>query len=539
MYSAVRVGLHCPGYARDFGRIKADNPSYPKISEQIRTWICCNIVSQTVATVYGFPAFTSFDASVVAACHPNSLVKVAESIKQLVRIAHLEDEIAKTLNSNPKDPLGLSQLSERLPLIQILSQKLDELELELAAGSANPENMVDDQRKFVLLGARVHLLTYYFLDTNNNNGSGNGSTSANTISCTSGSDLQLQKGMVQAYNSALALMSHAETAHSNNRSFFKYLPGIHVQMLWQSTAIVCRVCHSNFAQFVDAERGRVLYARCISLILKASIFKHDMMYRASEIMQQVWRLYATLAKRNSVQSNALISRVRIRTRMAASVFFDTLWTMKEEWGIRSDAPAVLSQRNVEEKENEKDGEKDGDEKDKEDCGIGDIQDGSKPETKEEAMVNLLDPVKTNSNASNSNSNNNLNVDNEIDLNMNSISTPQTNPSNTLDTLLNSRTSYSASPHNQNGHNNNDHVYNHYNPPSSASSSSHYNNTLENPLADDIFQTLDSELCLKDVETLMIDFGFDNDEAFQTLMYEGGNSTRNGGDNLFQDSFSSF
>lgn len=316
MFSAIRVGLHCPGYARDFGRIKADNPIYPKISEQIRTWIGCNIVSQTVATVYGFPAFTSFDASVLSACEASSGIDVPEAIKQLMLIQHLEEEVAKTLNSNPKDPLGLSELSERLSLIQILSRKLDELEMRLGE--------IDDCRKFVMLGARVHLLTYYFLD--------NGGYS----------ELQLQKGMVHAYNSALALLEHSERAYRRDRSFFRYMPNIYAQILWQSSCIICKVYHSPFAQFVDSNTGRQMYMSCVSLISKASILKHDVMYRAAEIMQQVWRLYGALARRNGGFASP---RILIRTRMSASVFFDALWTLREEIGIRSIAPVVLDQRN--------------------------------------------------------------------------------------------------------------------------------------------------------------------------------------------------
>lgn len=317
MYSAIRVGLHCPGYARDFGRIKADNPIYPKISEQLRTWICCNIVSQTVATVYGFPAFTSFDASVLSACDGSSGIDIPEPIKQLMLIQHLEEEVAKTLNSNPKDPLGLSELSERLSLIQILSQKLDELEMRLGK--------MDDCRKFVLLGARVHLLTYYYLD--------NGGYP----------ELQLQKGMIQAYNSALALLDHGEQAYRRDKSFFRYMPGIYAQILWQSSTIICKVFHSPFSQFIDGHAGRRMYVASINLISKASILKHDMMYRAAEIMQQIWRLFGSLARRN-----ASSSRILIRTRMSASVFFDCLWTMREEIGIRSVAPVILDQRIPEE-----------------------------------------------------------------------------------------------------------------------------------------------------------------------------------------------
>lgn len=319
MYSGIRVGLHCPGYARDFGRINYTNPIYPKISEQVRTWICCNIVSQTVATVYGFPAFTSFDATVLSACENDSGIDVPVTIKQLMQIQHLEEEVAKTLNSNPKDPLGLSELSERLSLIQILSRKMDELEMRL-----NPD--LDDCRKLVMLGARVHLLTYYFLD--------NGGYS----------DLQLQKGMVHVYNSALALLEHAERAYQRDRSFFRYMPGIYTQLLWQSSCIICKVYHSPFGQYVDSNAGRQMYMSCVSLMSKASILKHDMMYRAAEIMQQVWRLFGALSRRNQ-QQTPQSSRIVIRTRMSASVFFDVLWTLREEIGIRSVAPAVLDQRN--------------------------------------------------------------------------------------------------------------------------------------------------------------------------------------------------
>lgn len=328
MYSAIRVGLHCPGYARDFGRIKVDNPIYPKISEQLRTWICCNIVSQTVATVYGFPAFTSFDASVLSACDGSAGIDIPDPIKQLMAIQHLEEEVANTLNSNPKDPLGLSELSERLALIRILSRKLDELEMRLGT--------LDDCRKFVLLGARVHLLTYYYLD--------NGGYS----------ELQLQKGMIQAYNSALALMEHCNRAYKRDKSFFRYMPGIYTQILWQSSAIICKVFHSPFVQFVDGNAGRQMYMACVKLISKASILKHDMMYRAAEIMQQVWRLFGALARRN-----ASSPRIVIRTRMAASVFFDCLWTMREEIGIKSVAPVVLDQRNPEDADNDDDGDDEG------------------------------------------------------------------------------------------------------------------------------------------------------------------------------------
>lgn len=315
LFNAVRVGLHCPGYAREFGRVKADNPNYPKISEQIRTWTCCNIVSQTVGTVFGFPSFTSFDASVVSACHQDSAIDIPEPIRQMMTIQHVEHEVEKTLNSNLQDPLGLSDLSERLSLIQMMARKLDTLELNIGP--------LDDIRRFGLLAARVHLMTYYLLD-------GDGI-----------STLQQQKGIIQAYNSCLELIDHSINATKRSRNFIKYMPGCYVQTLWQSSAIITRVYHSEFSEFVDMASGKEIFSNCVKLISRASILKHDMAYRATEIMQQLWQIYGSLKQRKAASL-----KLSVRTRMAASVFFDSVWAMREECGgIRSVAPTVLNQRN--------------------------------------------------------------------------------------------------------------------------------------------------------------------------------------------------
>lgn len=444
MYSAIRLGLHCPGYSRDFGRIKTDNPSYPQMNEQIRTWICCNIVSQSVATVYGYPAFTSFDASVLSACGPDSSIKMAEPIRQLMEIQHFEEEVAKTLNSNPRDPLGLSELSERLSLIQILSRKLDELDMQL-------EGTMDDCRKFVLLAARVHLLTYYYLD--------NGGYS----------EIQLQKGMIKAYNSALALLEHCERTYSADRSFIKYMPGIYSQILWQSSSIICKVYHSHFVQFVDGAAGKQLYHNCIKFISKASILKHDMMYRAAELMQQVWRLFAELEGDRA-------QRIVVRTRMSASVFFDCLWTLREEVGIRSAAPVILYQRLPVDADNEDEEEQ------------ADFKDQPLHFQPQDQKTLLSSPK----------SGNRLNsAGNTASLESNSIN--KVKAVNTLNSQ--SSTTTQPAPIFRNAVISNGSAFN-----------NNSNNSSNNNKTD--FFSWDADLIWKDVDSLMTDFGFGEEEAPQ-------------------------
>jgi transcriptional regulatory protein LEU3 len=316
MFNSIRVGLHCPGYARDFARIKADNPIYPKVNEQIRTWICCNVVSQAIGGMFGFPSFTTFDATILAACRADSGMDVPETIRQMMMIQQLENEIEKALNSNLMDPSGLAELSERLSLIQIMAHKLDELELTITD--------LDDSRRLMLLATRVHLLTYYFLDSDGLTG------------------VKLRIGLVQVYNSALALLDHCDQVCRRDKDFIRYVPQVYITIIWQTALIVNKVLHSQYAEYVDPNAGRVLYYATVQHLAKASILKHDMAYRAAEIMQQMWRLYDSLADKADMRT--VQAKVSIRTRMAASVFFDSLWTMREECGIRSVAPAILNQR---------------------------------------------------------------------------------------------------------------------------------------------------------------------------------------------------
>ncbi|AOW04042.1 YALI0D13904p [Yarrowia lipolytica CLIB122] len=315
LFSAIKIGLHCPGYARDFSRIKtaSSNSLYPQISEQIRTWIACNIVSQTVATVMGFPAFANFDSSILSACSSDSsVVNVPESLKQMCLLSQLDQQIEKTLNSNSKDPLGLCQSTERLSLISIISRRLDRVETEA--------NEYDPLRRFLFLSVRVRLYIYYYLDNMDF------------------SDIQLQKGLVQLYNASLEFLDHVTSVHARDPSFIKYLPGVYTQQIWQTLCVIIKIIHSSLNEFIDTSSGKKLFDECLKLLENASILKHDMAYRASEITYQLWHLYATLHK-----SGRTSTKVNIRTRLSASVFFDCLWTMREECGIRSMAPSVLTQ----------------------------------------------------------------------------------------------------------------------------------------------------------------------------------------------------
>ncbi|KAK6457955.1 uncharacterized protein RJT20DRAFT_125838 [Scheffersomyces xylosifermentans] len=306
LFQAIRIGLHCPS-SISVSDVQQKTPQQLSMAhEQAKTWIVCNVVSQTIATSFGFPAFVQFDSSIWNSIRPGSSVSIPRSIQLMMEIAHFEDQVAKTINSNTLDPYGLVDPTERLPLLKLLSRRLDEIEIRVSH-----ELPVDDGfRRFQLLSARVHLLTYYFMDSSRI------------------ADFELQRGLVNLYNAATSLINLAQFFQSKDKKFVKYLPGVYVLNIWQAACIIGKLIHSQLKKVVDTGSGKQSYLAAISLAAKASILKHDMAHRSSGIMRNMWQLFRTLDDKKLSSLS-----ITIRTRMSASVFFDCLHLLREQVGM--------------------------------------------------------------------------------------------------------------------------------------------------------------------------------------------------------------
>lgn len=157
MFQAIRVGLNCADFSKEY-----TTANFELINEQLRTWVCCNIVSQFIASSFGFPSYTSFDNSIL---NSTSLLfnqmkgtNIPLPLKQLTQIARFENQVINTISNNGTNVVGVADRETVHPLIQVLNQQLVHLDLSLR------ESNIDDIRKFSLLVAKTHLLTYYFND---------------------------------------------------------------------------------------------------------------------------------------------------------------------------------------------------------------------------------------------------------------------------------------------------------------------------------------------------------------------------------------
>lgn len=333
MFQAIRVGLNCAEFSKEYATANSE-----LINEQVRTWVCCNIVSQVIASSFGFPAYVSFDHTVVNAARDNQEAhkhhKIPSAIKQMAQIAHFEYQVVSTMNTNPSSELGMVANEQKQPLLHVLNQQLSQLETNLR------ENKVDSIRKFLLLVAKVHLLTYYFTEAASN--LKKDSTDVRLMSLSEiESNFETKRGLVRVYNAAIGLLSHSTAMWQTDPTIIKYFPGVFVLNIWQSACIISKLVHSSLSSVLDRDRGKKAYQDAVSLTFNASVLKHDMAYRSSAIMRSIWSMFANMHadwqkdkdSRDDRVANDFNLGINVKSRMSVSVFFDCLYILREKCGM--------------------------------------------------------------------------------------------------------------------------------------------------------------------------------------------------------------
>lgn len=331
MFQALRVGLNSANFSKEYGVINDD-----LTFEKINTWITCNIVSQTIASSFGFPAYVSFDYSVIGSTklnENNNIIgnnKIPSCLRQMAQIAYFENQIVKTMNSNLSNEIGLVDIEESQPLLLVLTEQLNQLDVKLKRDN------IDDIRKFLLLVSKVHLLTYHFT------GSKEQQHMLEAIKTSASSfEFERKRGLVRVYNAAVELLVHTDRMWKKDPTIVKYFPGVFVLHIWQTACIVCKLLHSSISHILDEQRGKYAYQKTILIAYNASAMKHDMAYRASGIMRSVWSLFENLfedwkiskkEKPNETEPDFNLDLI-VNSRMSVSVFFDCLYILRKRCGM--------------------------------------------------------------------------------------------------------------------------------------------------------------------------------------------------------------
>ncbi|KAJ5611379.1 hypothetical protein N7510_008098 [Penicillium lagena] len=99
---------------------------------------------------------------------------------------------------------------------------------------------------------------------------------------------------------------------------------------------ILKVQDSSYAGLLDVEGGKRAFNTAISLLRRASLEDNDLPGRTSKILAQLW------AGQGSSKQTTEEPSLQLRTRLAASLLHDSLWTWRKRFGGQGTVPHTPS-----------------------------------------------------------------------------------------------------------------------------------------------------------------------------------------------------
>ncbi|KAF1816540.1 hypothetical protein P152DRAFT_369526, partial [Eremomyces bilateralis CBS 781.70] len=305
MQIAKQIGLHRPSHAQDFTRTHI-NLKDEDVKDRLKTWACCNIVAQNIATGYGQPPDTLYDATLDfgdASFHDTPL---PTQVAQRLALEKFCNHITKTLYSNEKQPNDIFGERQDSIRVNMLAQAMHGLETRLDSST--------NWLPLHLSAVRLHLRLHTFFDP--------------PSSPTYSSDLQ------ELYQ---ATTNFLDVAMSDELTGLKYATSFIMQMMLAAGFALFKLLNSFFVVNVDRDYGRNLFYRTIRAIRNMSVITNDLPQRLAEVLVQLWKASGEGFKyeedsdrpptRRSVDHNV---QLKVRCRMSMSLLYDSVWRWREE-----------------------------------------------------------------------------------------------------------------------------------------------------------------------------------------------------------------
>ena len=148
--ASLQMGLHRPGFTRDF--VDSYKKSVMGESEDVKssTWLACYIISQQQASRLGVPLSVPEDFSFEVAATSKDISPV---LVNLYRISRFTTRFNTALGGSPTHPSGLLEPSSRLNILKLFVSEFDRLQIEVDAQGYRVLELA-------LLGSLLHLLSY-------------------------------------------------------------------------------------------------------------------------------------------------------------------------------------------------------------------------------------------------------------------------------------------------------------------------------------------------------------------------------------------
>lgn len=138
-------------------------------------------------------------------------------------------------------------------------------------------------------------------------------------------------GLLRAFDLAVGLISKLENLDGSS-DLMKYCPGPHLRTTCLAALFILRLLNSNYSQLLDVECGRHAFNTALGLLRRSSLEDNDLPARGSKILAQLWH------GQNHSSQKSEEPRLKLRTRLAASLIHDSLWDWRERFGGQRSVP---------------------------------------------------------------------------------------------------------------------------------------------------------------------------------------------------------
>ena len=293
--SAMQLGLHRPDTVQDFLRVKTQlGPA--AFLDAVRTYIGCYICAETLTSNIGQPSLFQDESALGVTVELGHNFTVPENL----HLNHVIVRFVGRLNRALADNLRSSQPIESL--LRLLEGDLDELKKRHSERFSAIHHIS-------LQTAYLQLYTYYFF-------------------CDTGSHAR-KEGLLKCYNTSLDLISKASEADKQS-NFMIYSPNYYCQSLTSAASVVLKILYSSYGKCIHSDGGKRAFNAVLSLLRRSSIENNDLSGRGCMILTQLWSLYQLKPDQRHQEPS-----LRVRTRYAASILHDALWTWREEVGSQA------------------------------------------------------------------------------------------------------------------------------------------------------------------------------------------------------------
>ena len=140
-----------------------------------------------------------------------------------------------------------------------------------------------------------------------------------------GESLTRKMGLLKAFDTSKALITKLQKIDIAS-DFMRYCPASYSRMISLAALFILRLERSKFADTLGVDGGEQAFDTALSLLRRASSEENDLPDRTSRILAQLWSV------QGRPQQSSKEPRLKLRSRLAASLLHDELWNWRETFG---------------------------------------------------------------------------------------------------------------------------------------------------------------------------------------------------------------